>query len=140
MDDEIIIKPKEIVALSEKAGKLVFDKGADEALAKLLEWQNKINEIVTQVAFKIEEAGISLSPDFKGVLGGKTKAVRRLYGDKYTYDKSRRDIVKPYLKTITFYKPDSELVENYKENKGKLPDGIIEKEREPKLKLSLIEE
>ena len=48
--------------------------------------------------------------------------------------------LKPYLKTITFYKPDSELVESYKENEGKLPDGIIEKEREPKLKLSLIEE
>ena len=135
---ELTIKIDELNQLVHNGGKFSFKKDAEEALVQLLEWQEKIDLMISEVKEAIAKAGTSISPDFKGILGSKIKAIFRVYGEKYEYDWEKKDALMDFLTVRTYHKVNSKKVDEYIEKNKKLPDGIKEKEREPIISLTLI--
>ena len=140
MNELITIDPKEIQVYADDGGSLVFKKEAEISLQKLLEVQKYINDKVDEVKDKIAEAGQSIDSDFKGVVGENVKATYRYFGTKYDYDRDVKGDALPYLKEITYHKPDIDAIEKYLEEVGELPPGIMEKTRNKQLVISIKDE
>ena len=124
---EIVIRPDEITSLAAEGGKLLFKREASENLAKLLRLQKLVEEAVNGAKEAIIEAGVALDPGFSGVHGDEVSATYRFFGDKFK--NADTDIAMPFLKKVEFYKVDSKKVEEYLEEVGELPAGILPKGR-----------
>ena len=119
-----------------KGGSFVFKKEAEGEIIKLLKLRDLIEEKIKEVKAGIEEAGKSIDPSFKGVIGENLKATYRVFGERYTYDKYNPPD-EGFLKTITFSKVDSAKVDEHLEKTDELPEGITLKERTPTISFTL---
>jgi len=137
MENIIKIDTNELTAFAEEAGKFVFKQSAEENLLKLLKLKKLIDDALEKAKADIEEAGKKISPDFKGVVGQQIKAIYRSFGEKYTYNKEKVIEASPYLKEIIWRKVKSDEVNAYVKANDKLPEGIIEKDRQPKISISV---
>jgi hypothetical protein len=138
--ESITIKPDEIKILAQEGESFLFKPQAEEQLIKLLELQELINQTVEDVKNAIAEAGKSVNPNFKGVIGDRVRCVYRAYGGKYSYDWNKKSILEPFLKHRDTYSVESGKVEEYLKSVGELPDGISESDRENKLSIMLKDE
>lgn len=134
---KITIDTAKPLALAMEGGKFVFKKEAEDKLVELLEIQQIVNEAVDEAKKQIQEAGESIDPSFKGVIGEKVKAIFRTYGAKYTYRMNELDIAKPFLKEKVFYSVDSKAVDEHIKQSGKLPEAIYDKERTKSISFTL---
>lgn len=128
---EITIKPELIKELSVEGGKLLLKSKAEEELMKLLNMKDMIEEAIEEVKKSITESGKKISPDFKGFMGNTVKGYLKKTGFKYEV------INEEFLKETVRTFPDTEKIEDYKKEKGKLPDGVTESERKEILVLSV---
>lgn len=141
METKIIkVNPEDIKILATEGEKFIFKPKAEEQLIKLLELQKLVNDAVEEVKNKIAEAGQSVNPNFKGVIGDRVRCIYRAYGGKYKYDFAKRGDCLPFLKEKTTYTVDADKVENYIKEVGELPMGILEADRDNKLSISLKDE
>jgi len=140
MDNILTVDLSKTRDLALLAGKLVFKKEAEVELLKLLELQTRINEYVEMVKDLILESGETIAPNFKGVIGEKIRCIARQYGGKYTYAREIEPLVLEYLDEVNYLKVNSEKVDKYFKDKGELPEGIIIKDREKKLSITLTNE
>ena len=140
MESKIIIQPKKITALAKDGEKFVFKPEAEKQLLELLQLKEMIDNTVDEVKVAIAEAGQSINPNFKGVIGDKVRCTFRAYGSKYGYDWKKKSILEPFLDEKTRYYVNSEAVDKYIEEVGELPDGITENPREEKLSISMKDE
>ena len=138
MMKDITIKGEDITSFVKKGKDLVFKKEAEDAIEFIIKKREELDKALEQIKKGSQEAGTKVSPEFKGVIGSKVKAIYRVYGEKYEYDWSRREELGEYLKTKTYYSVLSSKVDDYIEKNKKLPDGISEKQRSPVISLSLI--
>lgn len=134
---KIMIDPNYPMELAKEGGKLVLKREAEEYLVKLLELQNLVNEAVDNVKQQIQEAGETIDPTFKGVIGERIKAIYRSYGAKYTYHMNELEEAKPFLKEKIYYSVDSGLVDKYVKEVGEMPTAIYDKERTKSISFSL---
>lgn len=137
--NDIIIKKQDLGTFVKNGKDFVFKQEAEKAIIALLDYKEQIEKAIEEIKKGIEEAGKKVSPDFKGVIGAKIKAVYRLYGERYGYDKNKKEKLIDFLKSITFYRVDSEKVDKYAEEEGKIPDGIKLKERQPKISFTKVQ-
>ena len=134
---KLTIDTNQPLTLAQEAGKFVFKKEAEEQLVKLLELQEIVNQAVNEAKRQIREAGESIDPSFRGVIGEKVKAIYRTYGAKYTYRMNEIEIAKPFLKEKIYYSVDSGVVDEFVKKEGKLPEGIYDKERTKSISFTL---
>jgi len=134
---KLTIDTNQPLTLAQEAGKFVFKKEAEEQLVKLLELQKLVNQAVDEAKRQIREAGESIDPSFRGVIGEKVKAIYRTYGAKYTYRMNEIEIAKPFLKEKIYYSVDSGVVDEFVKKEGKLPEGIYDKERTKSISFTL---
>ena len=128
MDKDIIkISKKNIADLISESGKILFKKSAEDELLKLLLIKDEIDTALASVKEMIMKAGKEVSPDFNGVIGKRIKCVVRKYGDRY------KSTNPDFIKEIVIKRTDGDKVDEYVENKGKLPEGVMENIREEKL-------
>lgn len=132
----ITVDPNDIQILATEGEKFIFKPSAEEKLVQLLKLQKTIDEAVEQIKVGIAEAGKSINPNFKGVIGDEVRCIYRAYGGKYKYDYAKIADAKPFLKEKTSFAVDSDLVEKYIREVGELPDGILEADRENKLSIT----
>ena len=135
MNNIVTVNIGAITEFVKKGKDFVFKKEAEEQLIKLLQLRDLIDEHIEMVKKGIEVAGKSIDPSFKGVIGDKVKAIYRVYGEKYTYDKALVDKLEGFLKSFTYHKVDSKAVDAFFEKKGTLPIGIFPKYRQPIISL-----
>jgi len=124
----------ELKALAKEGEKIVFTKDAETSLVKFLEFCEQVHLLTEELKKKIYEAGNEVMPNFKGVEGKRVafKAMERSYGAKYDANSNADETFMIVKKTV-----DSKKVDEYVKEMNELPDGIIEREREDKLSLSL---
>lgn len=132
----ITVDPKEIALLAEEGDKFVFKAEAEDHLIKLLEAQKMIEEAVDSVKKGIAQAGESVNPNFKGVIGDKVRCTYRQYGKKYKFVLNKREELEPFLIEKVWYNIDTGKVEEYLKEVGELPDGIYEADRDHQLSIS----
>ena len=137
MKDTITVKKSEITNFVEEGGKFLFKPEAEEHLLKLLEMKELVDKAIDEVKLNIEKAGKEISPDFKGVVGGRIRAIYRVFGEKYTYDKNNPEVASEFLNEFTVRKVISKDVDEHVKETGKLPEGIFEKDRAPKISLTV---
>lgn len=129
---------KKLPTLIKAGSELVWERKAEEGIMLLLRYREMIDEALEKIKSKIAEDGKAIDPSFKGVIGEHIKAMYRIYGEKYSYDKAHEDELMPFLKETKYYKVDSTKVEEYMKELGSLPEGVLEKDREPQISLTVI--
>ena len=138
--DKLILKTEDVEEIVNRAGKFPLDPSVEDMLLKLLRYQKDINNLVERVKDKIKEEGERLNGNFSGVVGAKITAQCRYYGEKYKFDKEKKEECMPFLKKITFYKTDAEKVDQYMQDNKNLPTGIIKSERKKTINFVLKDE
>lgn len=127
---KIIIDTNHLLALEKKGKELLLKPEAEKALADLLDLQEKVNQTVEETAEYILAEGLELTPNFKGIVGERIRAIARAYGPRYlATDKADSK----YLKKSIRYFVDNKKVENYHQEHGQPPKGIKENVRKIKL-------
>lgn len=137
MSNKIIIDPDKIPEFTKDGSHLVWKPEAEQAILKIFEIRDKCNKALELIEKAIETAGMSLGENFMGVKGEKIRAIRRAYGEKYSYDRLNFEKAKPFLKEIKFLKPDIDKITEYLEKYKKAPEGIVINERKKITKLYL---
>jgi hypothetical protein len=137
---EVVIKTDDIKILAKEGEKFIFKPKAEEKLIELLMLKEFIDSTLEEVKEKIAEAGLSINPNFKGVIGDKVRCTYRPYGAKYKYDWKKKEAAEPFLKRKEYWSVDGKLVDKYVEEVGELPDAIEESDRENKLSFILRDE
>ena len=127
MKDIITINKKDIELLKNEAGKLPMKKSAEECLLTIMELKDYFDDLLEEIKKSITDSGKKVYPDFKGVVGANIKAVLRYYGDRYSGSNTE------YEKEIVTKRLNVEKIDAYLKEKGKLPEGITERERVEKL-------
>lgn len=136
MDNKpITFNPAAITKFARDGEKFILKQEAEKELLKLLQVQAMVDRLVKQTKEAIANAGLKIDKGFKGVIGENIRAVYRVYGEKYNYDRSNPP--EAFLTSKTYWKPDSTKIDEYYQKTGKLPEGITEKEREPQLSISI---
>ena len=135
------LNPTEIMELGEKSKKIIFKPEFEEELAKLLKFQELINDTVAMVQHEIQKTGDMLMPNFTGITGTKIKGTNRAYGALYKI--VDKNIVDPsFIKEFTSVRTNAEAktIEEYLATMGELPAGIEENARVKSFKVELIKE
>lgn len=124
----------ELTALAKEGEKIVFTKEAEPALVKFLEFCEQVDLLKEKLKQSIYESANSIMPNNTGIHGKRVafKASERVYGAKYDFSGVAIEEFVIVKKTV-----DSKAVDAYVDENNALPDGIIEKEREPQLSLTL---
>jgi len=121
---------EKIEFLATEAGKFVFKKEAEASLVELLDAIDFLQATLENVKEKIGEAGLTISPDFKGVVGSALNVTFTSTGDRYKSDNNL------FNKLISYTRADSGKIDDYKQKEGQLPDGVIENIRVKKISIS----
>lgn len=141
-DNQIVINLEHVNSLAKEGGKLIFKKQAEEAIFRLLQMKDFIEEKIEEVKLSIVKSGKYLDPEFKGVVGECVKAMYRYYGKKYTYTGDPERVppeVLPFVKLTVHVEVDSKAVDKHLKETGNLPGMIAMNERKPVLSLSKLD-
>jgi hypothetical protein len=128
MSKQIVFNIDEIEALVTEAGNLVWKPESEDALIKLFEMKDKIEEALLLVKKEVIKKGRELLPSFKGVEGDRVRAYLKKV-DKYSYDKNKAKPIE-VMRKIEFYKLDEAKVEEFLIKNKKLPDNVSEKQEQ----------
>ena len=130
------IDTDEIVIAANKAGEFVFEGKSEEDLVKLLDIQERLENVIKQVKTNLEKQGIKSNPNFTGVRGDKIKVQYSAYGALYKISNIKEVEPDYYTKKVS-YSPKSAMIEAFLENHdGKLPAGIIANDRKKSITIS----
>lgn len=135
MGNIITIDKNQIAVFKEEAGKLVLKKEAENELVKLLDTIDLLNDTLDHVKEQILQGGQKISPDFKGVVGAKVKAIAREYGSKYSVTQSTKENEQFVNERIT-QTVNGSGVDQFISKHGRLPKGITELKRTKKLTIT----
>jgi hypothetical protein len=124
--------------LVSESDQIFISAEGEESLKKLLEIQEQVEKAITTAELLLEQAALTLNPNFSSITGDQIKVYYRAYGARYKIDESfLPHIPKQLYKTLTKYSVIPDEVDKWTlENKG-MPVGIIEPERKKQLKFSL---
>ena len=120
------------------ADKIFLTPEGEKVLVQLLELQDQIELAIKEAKTKLEATALKISPDFTSIQADKVKVYFRFFGARYKIDSSYiKDIPVNLYETATKYNAVAEEIEKLLEEKGKLPQGIIEADRTKTMTFSL---
>lgn len=134
---KITIDTDDILLAANAAGDFVFDGTTEEHLALLLDTQERLNKVIEQVKKNIETKGLEISPSFTGVRGDQIKVAYSAHGALYKIDDINKVPPTFYTQKVS-YSIDTGAVTKFKEDSGKLPDGIVENARKKSVTITRI--
>lgn len=135
MEDEIIIRPKDIISFGVQGSKFVISAKAEDSLIKLMETKAMLEEQLNAVKDAIVEAGLAIDPDWSGVIGSRVNASYRPFGVRYMI--TDPDKAKGFYTTKTQLTADVKKIDAYIKKNRSLPEGVTENVRKKSLTLSL---
>jgi len=117
--------------------KILFTAEGEAVLLELFKIQDQVEEAFKAVKLKIAETALKQDPNFTSIQGAKIKVFYRSYGSKYKIDASLVDQVPKELYEVKVsYSAKSKEIDNYAEEHGGVPYGIIETEREKQISIT----
>lgn len=135
---QITIDTDKIAQLVEDSGKIFLNPEAEQNLIELLEAQKMLEDALTEAKAKIEEEGLKINPNFKGIQADDIRIGYRYFGAEYRIDEAYADKLPEELvnKKVTYSVNNQEL-KNYVEMHKGLPLGIVANERKKTITISL---
>lgn len=135
---KIIINLSKLSKLTPKADKVLVDPEAEEVLIELLRIKKQVEEAEEQIKLTLREEAEKINPQFEGLKGN--QIVLRYSGGtrtRFLLDESRiKDIPDNLYTKKVSYSVNSNLVEEFRSEKGELPIGINESIKEAEKKIS----
>ena len=113
---------------------------AEKTLLKLLEIQKQVEDAIIEAKKKLEETALKINPNLQSIQADKVKVWYRAYGSRYLIDESNLQNVPLEMyetKVVTKYSVKAKEVEKFANEKGNLPLGIREVERQKQLVFGL---
>lgn len=135
----MLINIEKLPQLIEKADSIFISSDGEDILIQLLDLQQQIEDAIDEAKAKIEAKALELDPNFASIQGDRVKVYYRAYGSKYIIEPDRiADVPKELYNTKIKYEADSKAIDAFiNEHEGKVPLGIIEKDREKQLSITL---
>lgn len=136
---EIIKLDFDEVKLVEEADGIVLNRGQEKMLVQLLQAKENIDRALEMIKEAIGRAGEKIDPSFKGLKNDKFSFMYRVYGSKYRVDEEvgEDNIASYLLEKRVSYRLKSQDVDQYVEEFGELPYGVVERDRSKKASLKL---
>lgn len=129
-DNVLTVDLDDLGKLAYDGQNVVLEPEAEQALIQLLELQKRVNEAVDNAKSMVEQRALEHNPNFTSVQASKLKVGYQFFGMKYSIDNEHLDdLSQEFYKTETKYSPVSAAIDKYVKDEGKLPLGIIERER-----------
>ena len=127
---KITVDLDELKQLAQDSRQIFLKPDGEEALLRLLELQELVNGAVEQAKDILEQEAQKLNPNFSCIKGDNLTVHYRYFGPKYEIDEQLLQELKPDLYTIrSNYSVNTKEVEAILKATGKLPSGIVERER-----------
>lgn len=119
----------------------MFNPSAEDAIVKVLQIQQQVNEAVEAIKAEIERQGLAVNPNFASVVSDKLKVNYSASGAEFGYDatKRKRFPAPLFTKKVT-YSPNSKEIKKYREKTGKWPAHVFVNERKKTIRISLKEQ
>lgn len=135
---EVNLKLPDTSILEESPTGLTVNPTYANALKVLMEFQRKIEDLMSNIKNKIYEEIIVKDPTFKGLKYEDLKITCRSYGAKYVIDESLVNTLDGSFYTMeTKYKVNTKEVDKYLKEKGVLPLGISTPARKKTVSITL---
>lgn len=135
-----IIKPylDKLKKLTLEADKILIDPEGENVLLTILEAEQEIVDLKEKAKLILEQKALKLNPNFSSIQADKVKVYYREYGSKYYLDETQKDLVpEGMLSEKISYSINSKAVEDWVNEKGHMPTGIRESDRNKTLSISL---
>lgn len=133
------ISVEKLSQIKKNADGIFLEPEAEQVLLDLLEIEKQLEKAKEAVKAKLEEAALELDPNFSSIQSDRVRVYYRQYGQKYSVDESLVDQLPESLyKTNTRYYANSKEVDEWAEEYGGLPNGIIKNERPKSISISEI--
>lgn len=138
----ISIDTEKIAQLVEKADKIFLTPEGENELAEFLTIQDLVEMGKEDIRERLEAAGQAFNPNFSTIQGDKVKVTRREYGAKYTIDPSHAEEVPAEVLDVEMKRTvNTKALEAWANNNdGKLPYGVIIRERPKTISFSFKKE
>lgn len=120
------------------ASTIVVTPEAEQSLLELFNAQKQIEDAIDEVKAKIQEAALAQNPDFKTVHSDNFTVAYRAWGSRYAIDEAYlKNVPKELYRVKTTLYPETKEIDKYIDaHEGKIPLGIIEKDREKKISIT----
>lgn len=137
---KIIVDLEELKQLAQDSRQLFLKPDGEEALLRLLELQELVNEAVDQAKGILEQEAQKLNPNFSCIKGDNLTVHYRYFGPKYELDEQLLQGLEPDLYTTrSNYSVNTKKVEAALKVTGELPNGIVERERAKRISFAIRE-
>lgn len=133
-DLSITIREKDLIV--KDGDKFLVSKEGEGALVRFYELKRKVEEAEKKLKEMIKEK--MNTEKITKVEGEKVKIIRRFFGSRYKVKEPELVKQSGFGKVKEYVIPDTEAIEVYLEETGKLPEGIEKNEREEQVVISLI--
>lgn len=134
----ISIDTDRVAKLKVEGDKIVLEPEGEETLIELFKLQETIEEAIKSAKEKIKTTALALNPNFTSIQGDKVKVAFRSYGSRFKIDLSRlQELPKEFYDVKTTYSPNIKNVEEFIDQNGAPPLGILENEREKQLQVTI---
>lgn len=135
---KLSIDTDNLQTLAKKADQIVFTPEGEETLIKLLELEGKVKEAISLAKQTIEASAKKLDENFTSVQGDKVKVSYRSYGTRYIIDEAFiKDLPKELYRISVKHYPNSKEISKLATETGKLPQGIVEPDRQKQITISI---
>jgi len=116
-----------------KMNSLFLSEEAEDFLLEILEWKEKVDGLYEKARERMKEEA-EKRKGFKSIKSKNIKISYRFFGSKYKIDDSKIDqIPKEFYKKSVRYNPKAREIDDFVEEKGKLPFGVDETKRHKQL-------
>ena len=130
-----IEKLDELVVNSDK---IFLTPEGEKTLEGLLAIQKQVDAAIEEAKSRLEAAALKINPNFSSIQADRIKVYYREYGAKYYLDEAQKELVpEGLIFEKVSYSVDSKAVEKWVDDKGQMPTGIKEVERNKTLSFSL---
>ena len=123
--------------LSKESDQILISQKGERVLLKLIEIEEQIKEAIKEAKENIKTSALKLNKNFTSVQGDKIKVAFRAYGMRYGIDQSYADkLPKRLIKKVVRLNPDTQAIDDYLDEHGKLPLGVLTPKREKQIVIS----
>lgn len=128
----------DIKILVDGANKIFLSPEGEQVLIKLYELQEQVEEAIKEAKLRIESEALKLNPQFSSMKSDNLKVMYRQYGSRYRIDESyASELPKELVNIKTTITPNLDAVDDYIEQHGNLPLGLVENQRTKQISISI---
>lgn len=135
---QITIDLEKIKQFSQESGKIFLSADAEDVLLKLIEAQKTVENAISEAKKIIEEEGLKLNPNFKGIQSDNLRIGYRYFGAEYKIDESRiEELPKELYEVKKYYSVNTPELKKFVEEHDGIPLGIVKIDRQKTVTISV---